>query len=237
MTTIDVSLRAADLGKELENISAEVEATFKLAVAGLAQSAYSEVIRLANQRLKSTKQDYVNAVTFESVGENIYVITLNGKAANATEDGYGSFDMKPGLLSGPNSKVTAKGTRFNTVPFSYQPNSNAPAGQKILDLRSAVKALIKDRGIDKIIKNPSGEPKQGIVARLSNTGIKNLEGLVKIQKQYGKTTQSTYMTFRRVSSNSDASKWIHPGYQGARIFPDVERFIEQDLDRIIMSIL
>jgi len=37
------------------------------------------------------------------------------------------------------------------------------------------------------------------------------EGMVKSEKFYEKANQSTYNTFRRVSSNSDPSSWIHQG--------------------------
>lgn len=35
------------------------------------------------------------------------------------EEGYASFDMKPGLLKGPKARRTKKGVRYNIVPFRY----------------------------------------------------------------------------------------------------------------------
>jgi len=35
------------------------------------------------------------------------------------EEGYASFDMKPGLLNGPKARQTKKGGRYNIVPFRY----------------------------------------------------------------------------------------------------------------------
>ncbi len=35
------------------------------------------------------------------------------------EEGYASFDMKPGLLKGPKARQTKKGVRYNIVPFRY----------------------------------------------------------------------------------------------------------------------
>ena len=238
MATINVRIKAEALGKSIEKMSQETQDLLQESVASLATAAYSEAIRLAQAKLKTTQRDYVNALQFEKIDDNVYIITLSGPAANAIENGWGSFDMKPGLLAGPNSKVTKKGTRYNTVPFSYQPTSNAPLSPKNEELRSSLRDVIKANGLSKIIKNQAtGKPLEGIVARVKNTGIKNLDGLVKIQKTYGNKTQSTYMTFRRVSTNSKAGSWMHPGYAGAKIFPMVEQFIESQLDVILSSIL
>lgn len=237
MTTIDIKIRADLLGKTLENMSKQMEQDINQAVDDLATAAYSEAIRLAQARLVGSQADYIKGLTFEKIGKDLYVISLHGDGPNALEEGFASFDMKPGLLSGPKAKVTAKGTRFNTVPFVHQPYSQTPASAAVKDMRDAVQKLIKDRKLNKTVRDATGKPRQGIVATLHNTGIKDLEGLVKIQKGYGKTTQSTYMTFRRVSSNSDPTAWIHPGYKGAHIFPEVVRYVERELDNILKAIL
>ncbi len=237
MGTISIQLNAEALGKSLKNLSIETTTTLQSAVASLAQGAYSEAIRLANERLKTTRQDYINALEFESIGDNIYVITLKGEHANAIEDGYASYDQKPGLLAGPNAKVNAKGGKYNTVPFYHTPTSKAPVNTKMTNLREAVQKLLKDRDLNKIIKDDTGQPLQGVVARITDTGIRDLEGLIKVQKQYGKRTQSSYVTFRRVGENSDPSKWMHPGYGGCHIFTDVENFINRELDNILKAIL
>jgi hypothetical protein len=67
-----------------------------------------------------------------------------------------------------------------------------------------------------------------------------LNGLVKNEFQQkqknGKTvTKSAYMTYRVVSEKSKG--WIHPGFWGARIFPDLEQWASQALPRMIEDIL
>lgn len=149
----------------------------------------------------------------------------------------GGFDQKPGLLNGPKAKVSKKGIIYNTIPFSHSPYSKAPLNEKGTQLRNDLLRVIKANNLDKIIKDSSGTPKQGVVARLKNTGVKNLEGLLKIQKTYDKATQSKYVSFRRVSENSPSTSWNHPGYKGAHIFDDLEKYIDNQVDVIINALL
>jgi hypothetical protein len=61
-----------------------------------------------------------------------------------------------------------------------------------------------------------------------------LEGMMKFQNKVGKKTQSSYLTFRTASEDPAAKgKWIHPGFQGAKIFPELEAWAMQQLQKII----
>lgn len=237
MANINITMKLEDLGKDIDQLADATKESIQLAISQLATAAYSEAIRKAQERLKTSKQDYINALDFEKLGDNIYVISLKGDHANAIEDGYGTFDMKPGLINGPKSKVSAKGTRYNTVPFYHRPSSRSPLGARQEELRTALRDVIAKHKLSKIVKDKAGVPMQGIVARIKNTGVKDLDGLVKIQKTYEKKTESYYMTFRRVSSNSDPTKWIHPGFEGVHIFDYLEKYIDVEVDRILAAIL
>lgn len=235
---IKVSIEAEKLGKSLDNLSKELEQALYNAVDELAFAAKDRAIQLAQSKLKTTREDYINGLTLEKIDENIWLLSLQGDLPNAVEDGWPSFDQKSGLINGPKSKIGKNGSRYNTVPFQIRPYSETPLNQRSSNLRDIAKSIIKERKLDRIFKDTNtGLPKQGIVARVRNTGIKDLEGMVKVQKTYNKITQSQYFTFRRVSSNSDPSKWIHPGYNGARIFPMIEEFIKSELEHILSKLL
>jgi|GEM_PF-4012310 len=55
---------------------------------------------------------------------------------------------------------------------------------------------------------------------------KNLSGLTAIQwKDKANRTQTAYLTWRVASENpASQGKWQHPGFDGARIFPDLEQW-------------
>lgn len=238
MFKVDLVIKAEQLQIDLKQMEQNTRELLEAAVADVAKNTYAEAIRLAQAKLKTSKADYIKSLDLETVGENSYLLSLNGKMANMIETGFGSYDMKPGLLNGPNSKVTKKGVRYNTVPFSYNPFGKSPLSEKGEQLRSQVMQLIKQEGIKKTIVDPNtGRPVQGRAATVKNTDVKNLVGLVKYQftNPGSKRTSSQYMTFRRVTSNSPATSWIHPGYKGAHIFPVLRDYAERAIEQILYN--
>jgi len=53
------------------------------------------------------------------------------------------------------------------------------------------------------------------------------EGMVRKEKTYRKATQSSYMTFRRVSDNSDPAAWMHPGITGRHFFDRAAKRVDK----------
>lgn len=69
----------------------------------------------ANSELYSTKERYIHAISAE---DNVVTLDTSDFVANMVEDGVGSFDMKPGLLNGPNVRVNKQGKKYAVVPIS-----------------------------------------------------------------------------------------------------------------------
>lgn len=252
---IDVQVIARDAQIKLESISAEMEAQFQVALRKVVTAAYNETKRLATERLKTTQKDYLKALRFDILGPNTYLIQLSdddkqehGLPPSWLEGGFAAFDMKPGMLKGPRSRAAKGGGRYNIIPFKHSPSATPTTmGQAIQ--QQGLKSIIREKKLSQISRDANGKPKDGIVARLNpgtkygqmsdktkrilGTNAKNLEGLVKVQKNYGKATQSQYFTFRVVSSKSKASSWLHPGFEGAHIFPTVERYIGQEIRKVM----
>lgn len=247
---INISTNAGNLGKSLEVIPDEINDLLQdeIQKAVRATLAYGE--NRAREKLHTSQADYLNGLDTHTEGHTYY-ITLDGDFANAIEDGFPGYNMIQGLVNGPNSKVSKKGVRYNTVPLRIQPYSksafsSSEAGKRQVGIRKAALKLIKERGITKTQLNPNGTLKIGyfdakagkfkgqVAARLKNTGNKYLEGLTKIQYPYQKAIQSYYMTFRRVSENTSKDKWNHPGYpDGAKIFPEMADYLNREIDNII----
>ena len=235
MSEINIKLIAEQLGKDIENISEQTQKAIQTAIEQLSLNAYNEAQRLAMQRLNTTRENYLNSLKYEKLEDNLYVVYLdpNNAQANHTESGYSGFDLKPGLLNGPKSRKTKTG-RMNIIPLASQPYSKQPTSRQIVtDIRSAIKKIEKDKSISKITKDIN----QGKMTTYKGKVPGIISGLTKITKQYKKTQQSTYLLFRAVSSNSDPSSWIHSGYSGCHVFRDVEKFVKENIDKIIKSIL
>jgi hypothetical protein len=237
---IKLSVIATELGKSLDAVSAQVARQLRLAVRQLSLNAYSEAQRLANQKLHSAQSDYLNGLKFQDLSDqNIYVIYLDdNSSAVHFERGWTQFDQKPGLLNGPSAKVSASGVKYNTIPFRKKGTANEGSPKAIIDTASAIQKIIKDNKLEKIVKDIKG----GTMTTYKGIQDSNLQGLTRITQQYQTKTGkggsfSQYFVFRRISENSDPSKFIHPGYAGAHVFVELQKYVESNMRNILMGIL
>lgn len=210
----------------------------------IAQATYNTGVQFVERRLKSTRLDYLQSFNLTFPDHNSAIINLDPKAFHL-EDGYAGFSMIRGLLNGPKAKISPKGVVYNTIPFRHKTEKAATnlaeqlMGMEMKEgLRRGKDRLGRPTDLSKIQKSSSGVPLQGNVGRIGGEGLhKNLQGLIKVQKTYDKTTQSQYITFRRVSENTDPNKWFHPGFNGVHAFPEMEKWADREIDRLIQSIV
>jgi len=253
MTLISIQAHLEELGKSIDQIGSDMERNLQMMVAGIASQTRGKIVREAGQKLQSTREDYIGGVQGPiQVGENVYVIMLEGEMANRVESGWGAFDMKPGLLNGSKSKSTKDGGRYVTVPFRHSPSSKEPTSGKMLGvpkirtkgglipnpnrisdtaLKQHLQKIVKQYKLNSIIKDASGNPMTGKVASIKGGNLHSyLQALTKYQAlgASGKVSHSIFMTFRRLSTKSAARNpegWVNPGYKGVHLFQNAENFI------------
>lgn len=75
----------------------------------------------------------------------------------------------------------------------------------------------------KIVRGPNGE-RQFVRHGGAEHAAPLFEGAVKLQQTYARATQAFFGTFRTISTSS-LEGWIHPGYTGARLVSEVERYV------------
>lgn len=255
MAKIDISIEAEKLGLALDNLAKDLQAEFEYAISNTAHAAYAQIVAKAQSELDSTRLDYLKGLQFDQVGENEYIIMLSTPEANKLEQGYAPFDLKPGLLGSkktvavgsrsgmPWVRTSKTGKKYAAVPFSHRPFSGKGSSdmQQILRKFTTKNTQGRKQRVTQIFKDPAGNPLEGKVAALKNTGHTDLEGLVKYQKNYinqqsGKiTTQSLYVTYRMVSEDSQG--WQHPGYAGLQAFSEAEAYVQEEIQRILQDFL
>ncbi len=165
------------------------------------------------------------------------------------------FSMKEGLLK--NSKRIGPGGRYNIIPFYYSPRSKQNFGQLKNKLNQEVEKIARSKGLKKTFREeptaqyPKGKPRQGTVWRMPkdfkigkplfrghpDPQLEYLRGLTKIQKTYKVATQGYFMTFRTVSDSSEPGSWFHPKWDGAKIWPLLEDFVEREATELVKSLL
>jgi len=136
------------------------------------------------------------------------------------------------------------------IPFRHSTGDSprfADTGKaRAANLKRELRKVVKDYGLDKMVRAATGKVIEGPVKRVpKKADVHNyLKGLVRVQKGIsGRTAtglqrgQSQLMTFRIMSENSAPDSWIHPGIQKANLLPEVEKFIDNELDQIVKRIL
>lgn len=187
--------------------------------------------------LKGSRGEYINSIVVVDEGFAKGSVMLVGEHANSMEEGMDGFDMKPGLLSGPNAKSTKDGGKYNVVPFSIgtpgalEENFNGGLmPQDVYDVVKDKKVEIPLPGGGKASKalKPEEIPVQFRAPKVKSVKIpgtkqtgeythKNsiYEGIRKVEDPA--TGQNRYQSFRAVSTKSDPLSWIHPGIEAKKI--------------------
>lgn len=182
--TFDVAEALARLKASMEDIAPRLEDEINQAVKDAAHAAYASIAGKAQSKLKSTRQDYLKALQFTELGDNEFLITLNGKLANDLEEGFPAYDLVPGMLKSNKTVTTGKRAgqpwvqetkpkgengekhKFAHVPFEHKPFSK----EGDTNMADAIKSLTalnlsgKDQKITQIFKAPDGSPMEGKVA-------------------------------------------------------------------------
>jgi len=194
----------------------------------------------AGNKLNSTRDRYLQAITVAGQGPYCNIIFLADPLANMLEDGVSAHDMKAAMLKGPNVKFTKAGKPYLTVPFRHGTpgalgENAAFSGNMPAEVYKAAKQLAAFRSM------PGGTKQSGTALSLvpkpynlpatratitSNTGglspaqlaaythtTSVYTGMQRQEKTYANATQSTYVTFRRISLASAKNSWVHPGLE------------------------
>jgi len=261
--TFSIGESMKKLERELNSLAPSIEAEVNQAIKDLAHAAYASIVSKAQKELSSTRQDYLKGLELTDLGDNQFLISLDGDWPNHLEDGFPSFNQTPGMLASnktvqvgsrtgqpwvQNTKPKGKNKeshKFARVPFEHHPHSKSA---KTSNMADAIKGLTAtnlqglDQKITKIFRNPDGSVQEGKVAVIKPQGTaeKNLQGLVKYQKVYtnkdGKqTVSSVYMTYRTVSEKG--RPWIHPGFGGLKAFEEAEKNIAEQIDKIVSTLI
>lgn len=226
-----------DIPKGFGNVLAsQIEMAAQSAISGTMMATKSHWEQIAQQRLTTTRADYIlglnadNSVEFPDSYTG--VLTLRGKWPNMLEEGFPAYDQKRGF--GASDKVRRKkdGGWYLTIPFRHRTpdtSGSAVGGQSMpTDIYSQARAL---RGGQSLTGTETNYP-----AQTSWTGYQHKAGIYenmkRVRKQYDNTTQSQYMTFRRVSDKSDPESWWHPGFQGINAIDEVEDFARRTFNQV-----
>jgi hypothetical protein len=257
---ISVKFKAEQLGLSLENLAEEIEAQLQEDIKNVAHATYAHIIAKAQEKGKDKSQDYLKGLQFDVIGENEYLISLEGQFPNQIEEGWEQWSMREAMLKSskivqvgsrtgqPWVQLSKKGHKFAHVPMQKNPFSKNPTAAAFTSAMQKMKAVNhagKLQKITKIFKDPQGNPLSGKVAVVkkfegSEDTLKNLKGLIKYQQVHkdenGKTkVASSYMIFRTISENG--KDWQGPAFEGIKAFIEAEAWADQEIEKILQYYL
>jgi hypothetical protein len=222
----------------MENLAPSVEREVSKAIQETAAAAYATIVAKANAKLHSTRSQYLQGLTFEDLGDNQFLISLEGKWAEALEDGYPSFDMSKGLLNAKNVKTAKDGHKYTHIPMERKIEAPAGAANMVdaIKAMSATNAAGRKQSMADLFTNAQGNP---IVGKVATSKSENpmLNNLVKYQSRDADTgnIRSIYINYRTISENG--KPWINKGFSGIKAFDDAEAEIISKIDQIIKDLM
>lgn len=246
---INLQFKLDTLGESLDDLAEETIQDLQAMVRGIVDMAHHRIAQRANEKLDKRKLDYLSGLKREEKKENVHIIYLDTAAALSIEEGYGSFDIKKGLLNGNKVKTAANGNKYVDVPMKIFPYANYSSGGETQKIASLAKKLIENKGFGKPLNSKFSKRNTQIFGMAKITGkdlyksrvsveyvryVKKLQGLKKIETQKGKSVSSQYLVFRRVTNKSTG--WIHPGHPGVKILDEVAVWIERKIDEHLANI-
>lgn len=187
-------------------------------VKDLTLAFHREWEQVAAENLKSARQEYIANLNVVDEGFAKGAVVLTGQFPNMLEEGADAFDIKEGLLAGPNAKMGANGNRYNTVPFKQGTPGALPENFNGGIMPKPVHDVAKKKSIGDQIKKQE-LPKEFQQPKKKSVPSRNAvyehkasiyEGIKKTKDLAGNVS---YTSFRRVSDNSDENSWIHPGLE------------------------
>lgn len=222
-----------------DNKVKELERAILIAVSSDFQRRW---IGLVNKGLHSTRAQYLQNINF-FLSDNQAGFVLTGQLPNMLETGASAWDMKKNFLNSPKAKIGKNGAKYISIPFRHATPSAIGENsafsnvmtEAVYNEAKALKPFTSDYRTGMIQRGESLKANQLngkdaekrtrplIIERAENLGAnksaaythKNSisDGMIRNEKTYEKGVQSSYMTFRRVSENSEINSWIHKGFE------------------------
>jgi len=195
-------------------------------------------------RIKNPTGGYARTIKVLRLTPLNSIVYSDSKIAKHLEEGTEPLDMKKTHPYGPKSRVSKKGVPYNIIPFRHGIPGTLSYAPMPAELYAKIREEIKAGNVQlsQITKGKKLEPNyQGKLIPRANykwgsrisSGIDKLEGMVVMNVGTDRSIRSQYMTFRVISANSPAFKWIRKARPALHLTEHVVR----NTRRIVSEIL
>lgn len=175
------------------------------------------------------------------------VLTTSGHGS-LIEEGIRPYDQKEAMLNSPKAKVGKNGSIYMTVPFRHGVPGTVTMPSMPKHIYDSAKTLGYSRKNNFLTAMLTGkkyawggrlqESSEGQRSHINphpGKGYTWKTGLFSGMVKTGKAGHSQYLTFRRVSSNSDPASWQYPGVKPRPIREAVVENTREEVLQLIRS--
>lgn len=208
--------------------------------------AMGSTIKGSAHKIKNPKGSYARSIKMLKFAPLGWEISSDNPIAKYLEDGTKEYDMKNTHPYGKRSRMGKNGDPYLIIPLRHGTpgsKSNAPMPEQVYE---RIRAMSQEG----IIKSSTISPERGKEenfwgdmikraeynwgSRLTGMDDENLEGMMVMDVPSGKEAgRSTYLTFRIISVNSPAHKWI----QKARPAMNITKYVVNNTRPIIEELI
>jgi hypothetical protein len=194
----------------------------------LGEVAMDHIQRLAGDKISNveTRTEYMKACGKPKREGTYIVIEITDPKMIGIEEGFGGFDIKPGMLTGPKVKHGENGP-YQDVPFEHKVTKRGKGTfVEAKGMRSMVKKAMAEVKVSGETKRVFPQQKGFAATKLSDMKIAP-----------SSTAQGvSAKTFRRVSEKSAEDSWLHPGLEGIKVFEEASKLLEDQAMDIVRDI-
>lgn len=221
---IPITIDASSLPFDIRGNEDMVERVVDSVIKDLTASLYREWEQQAIQGLHQTRERYMNNLFVVDEGRMEGSVVLDytkDPIIRFIEEGASAYDLKDGFSKSSKKKAKKDGGWFLTIPFR-QAGSEAVAESSVFSnkMPKEIHDIVKSKPLEIDIMGGGKRsiglkideiPKKFKTEIPESKAFKSIyQGIVKVQDP--QTKQNVYMSFRRVSDNSEDGSWIHPGF-------------------------
>jgi hypothetical protein len=243
---IDVTIDTSEVEEAYSLLISQIDDLKTAIVYGLRDELGRNWAQIAKNELKSTRNEYLMSLEPQDEGPLAASVVLTGQLPNMIENGATAFDMQEGFKNSGKVKFTKSGAWYLTIPFRHATPGALAENEAftsvmsdelyrlVRKMRVVNEANLPDEYQHTDVRPEITDNSGNVVYEAYKHKGPKMAGLTQYKKWYQSATQSQYMTFRRVSENSDDLAWKHPG-MSAKHFGDralKEMDIESTMARI-----
>lgn len=180
--------------------------------------------KIADTKLHNTAKLFTDALAGAVTATATRIVVKMEGVAKDIEVGYPSRDLKPKLLASPNAKTSEKGNRYIDVPFKHEMRANVRSQGMPPLVKAQIQAAVQTERISARWGGRAERNPLRVTGTIPAASSKHVTSVYSDMLRTRSSGKSSYQTIRRISSNSDANAWWHPGYEGLRALRQLKNF-------------